>query len=434
MLARTNSGTRARPALDYARRYGRLVAIPMRHPTLSVTLITVLAAALRVFRLAGRSLNLDEGYSIFLARANPQTFWTYVWGSELNMALYYACLRIWCHVAKDVFGIRLLSVVFGSLSVPLIYLLGQRLFNREVGVTAALLLAVHPYAIRISQLARSYSLVVLLLILSSLFLVSVRQTGRWSSVAGYAVSAAAAVYSHFFAALVICSQAVALAFGQRTNRDKKLLVSFAALGLLLVPSVIFLIHSPKGGLDWVAPLNMAQLGEVLSALTLSKARALVYVIAWGIALVAAIRSSQSEYRWSTLFVMFGLCLPVILAVMLSVVRPLLVDRYLTVCLPASVLLAAAGIVALTGKIRWLGAILLFSWFSFPRRQSGFRPGIRNTTKTGEQLFSTSSIMLSRRMWSWSIPMPASRLIFMSSKRDLAAQRDNLTWFRNSRLR
>src|SRR5450755_3403736 len=206
MPAKTNSGTKERTALDDARRYPRLVAIPMRHPTFSVTLITLLGTALRVFRLDGRSLNLDEGFSIFLARTSLSSFWTYVWGRELNMALYYGCLRLWCHVAKDAFGIRLLSVVFGALSVPLIYLLSERLFNREVGVTAALLLAVHPYAIRMSQLARSYSLVVLLLILSGLFLVSVRKTGKWTSVAGYAVSAAAAVYAHLFAMLVIGSQ------------------------------------------------------------------------------------------------------------------------------------------------------------------------------------------------------------------------------------
>lgn len=40
---------------------------------------------------------------------------------------------------------RLLSVLFGVLAIPMIYLVGRELFNKEVGLVGALILAVSSF-------------------------------------------------------------------------------------------------------------------------------------------------------------------------------------------------------------------------------------------------------------------------------------------------
>lgn len=128
------------------------------------------------------------------------------------MVLYYEVLRAWVHLGRSEFLIRLLSVLFGAATVPVVYFLGARLFNRSTGLIACLLLAVHPAHIMLSQRARSYPLVILLVALSSFCFLRLldRPTGRNS--AAYAVLSSAAVYRHIFAVLVIVAQLLSLIF------------------------------------------------------------------------------------------------------------------------------------------------------------------------------------------------------------------------------
>lgn len=50
-------------------------------------------------------------------------------------------------------GLRMLSVVFGTLTIPAVYLLGRWLFDRPTGLLAALMLAIFPPHIHFSRLA-----------------------------------------------------------------------------------------------------------------------------------------------------------------------------------------------------------------------------------------------------------------------------------------
>jgi mannosyltransferase len=337
-----------------------LRAAAQRHELACVAILTLAAAGLRCFRLDARSLNLDEGFSVFLARANPEEFWRVIGRGELNMALYYVLLRGWSHVATGEFGWRLLSVLVGTLTVPAVYLLGRRVFGPGSAMVAALLLAVHPYAIQLSQTARAYSLVILLVTLSSLCLVELVDRPAWPKAAGYALSSAAAVYSHFFAVLVLAAHALSWPLVPRRLPRRLLGLSLGLLGLLLLPLLAFLRGAPSHNLDWVAPLSVAQLKNVFYTLTLSKARSLTYAVAWGVAVYAASRERVPDRRWRNSLVLLWLMLPIALAAAVSLVQPMLVERYLAICIPASVLLAARGVSALSAWSRAaaIGLLLL----------------------------------------------------------------------------
>src|SRR2546423_8067693 len=115
-------------------------------------------------------------------------------------------MRGWIHLGHGEAWLRALAAVAGALAIPAIYFLGRELWGRGAGLMAALLLALNAYHIRYSQEARSYSLAALLVILSSYFLVRLlRQPSpgiRWK----YSAASALAVYSHFYAVLVLLAQ------------------------------------------------------------------------------------------------------------------------------------------------------------------------------------------------------------------------------------
>lgn len=336
---------------------GRLSGWVIEHPAAIVALLTALAAALRALHLGARSLNLDEGFSVFLARASTGEFWGFVRHGEFNMLLYYTTLRSVAGGATTEAGFRLLSVLFGVATIPVLYWLGRRLYSAGAGLTAAALFAIHPYAVAVSQVARSYALLVLLAALSSLLFLMLVEAPSWRLSLAYAVAAACAVYSHLFAVLVIAAHIVWLLAVGRRRTSLTVVGAFGFTAVLLVPGLYMLCHATTAPIAWVAPLSLGQIASVLYALTLSRGRCLLFVLLWAIAGWAAVRSDEMGARRNDAFVALWLFLPVAITVGMSMVRPVLVERYLVVSLPASVLLAARGLQYLWERLRPAAVVL-----------------------------------------------------------------------------
>ncbi len=174
-------------------------------------MILLLAAALRLVNLGGRALWYDEAFSILFARRSwgemiAGTLGPTAAAAEEHPLLYYFTLHGWMRLFGDSpAAARLLSVVCGVATVALIYLLGQRLFNQRVGATAAFFTAIAPFPLYYAQEARMYALLGLSTTAAVYFFGRAWQENGWRDWAGYAVSAAAALYSHNLAALFLLS-------------------------------------------------------------------------------------------------------------------------------------------------------------------------------------------------------------------------------------
>jgi len=355
---------------------------------LGLSAITLLAALVRLRSLDALGISLDEGFSIFLARAPFSEFAHTIWRSELNMSPYYLLLRGWIHLGHSEWTIRLLGVLLSTATVPVVYLLGHRLFNQRTGVVAALLLAVHPYHRMLAQNARAYPLVIFLVCLASLFFLQGLTRPTCLVWTAYAVFSAAAVYSQFFAVLVVAAQLLSLLLLRPdTIPWKPLLSSLALLAVLLLPWGIFMATNGNGAhISWVQPLSVQQLRWLLYSLTLSKARSLIYVVLWCFAAWSAVRATAAAARWPYWFVFLWILAPIALTVAASLRQPLLIERFLAICLPASVLLAAAGIVELASFSRCialaaLALIIVYSVLAirFHDRRPEFDEGWRQSS-------------------------------------------------------
>ena len=318
---------------------------------LSVT--TIIGAALRLHLLAAKSLWIDEAASVNFATMPWLTFLRTLWGYQGNMTLYYVLLRAWIHLGDSEFAVRSLSVLFGVLTIPAVYALGARLFDRATGLAAAVLLSVHSFHIHWSQETRGYSLLTLLLVLTTYFLIRALESNRRSSYwIAFAVAAALSVYAHIFAVLVLGAHALALAF-PRPFRVGLRTIAFVTLvfGFLIAPMAAFVLLHHSSQISWIPSPTLADISEFLQLLTSQSGMLLVvvYLALCGLAFwhtAGPAGTVNSKESWGLRLLVLWLALPAVLTLAASVIKPLFVSRYMVMCVPAIVILAARGLVNL----------------------------------------------------------------------------------------
>ena len=325
--------------------------------TLGIGLITLGAASVRFFHLGAKSFLPDEAFSITLARTEWSAFHGLLVGGEANMSLYYLLLRVWSEIRDTPSFVRAMSVVAGVATVPAIYFVGKTIFSRRAGMISALLLAVNVFHISYSQEARSYSLVVLLVTCSSLFFVRCVQTRSSADGAWYILTSTAALYAHFFAALVLFAQFATwtlLPGRLRTCSQLRNLIAIAALGS---PLALFIALHGTSHLDWIqqSPHMAKEVYHFFTYLSGSGVKFVIFLLASALASRAwwlqRTRDSEPGEGWPFVFVALWLLLPILMTLLMSLWKPMFVFRFLIVCLPAALLLFGEGLALI--RPNWL---------------------------------------------------------------------------------
>src|SRR5579864_4958928 len=320
---------------------------------LELFLIIVLAALTRFLFLSRKSFWLDEGASAALARLPWHEFIGRLTTHEANMAVYYFLLRAWLYFGNSEFWIRTLSVIPGIAAIPVVYLIGKRLFDRRIALAGALLLSVHVGHVAYSQEARGYSLAVFFASISCLYFLRMMDDGRAADLALYVLFTALAVYTHFFAGLVVAAQFVSLAaLNPQQIPRRRLLLIFVCIVILCVPAAAFALSKDVGQLAWVPKSSLKELHHAATLLTGNGPVLIVYLLLWLAAIIAAIaiwrKLSRSIESWRYAFVLSWLFTPLILILLISIRKPILAPRFLLNSVPAAVLLCAVGIFRLHG--------------------------------------------------------------------------------------
>lgn len=331
---------------------------------LFLILVTAGGLAARLFCLTCKPFWFDETFSVEIARVTWPNFLHLLWWREANMSLYYALLRIWLHFGHSPFFIRSLSAVIAAATIPAVYWLGSLLFDRRVALIAAALLALNGYDVRYAQEARSYSLFVLLATLSSGFLIAFLKKPTRARRAGYVVCSILAVYSHFYALLLIGAQCLAVRWRGKPGEDesnrsveRQVRRAWIAIGVAVLPLLIFVAKTGAGPIHWIRKPGLLDL--VVFSVYFTDGRPLVYFAACLMTLLPLLKNrferGQNWEKWRVQFLFIWLLFPIVATVLLSFARPVFLPRYMIFCLPALALLVAAGL----GSMRpgWLSAVL-----------------------------------------------------------------------------
>lgn len=181
-----------------------------------VSLATLLALAVRLFRLDTPILWLDELTSL-LFTTEP---WHRLFGDlrdiDIHPPTYYIVQKAWIElVGNSTFQARLLPALLGTACIPLVFVLGRRLIGTRGAIIAAFLLTTAPLQVHYSRELRMYSMlcVVVLVALIGLVYALPRQTaadrvpvaqGDWPRLAWttYVLGCVLAFYVHNSALLL----------------------------------------------------------------------------------------------------------------------------------------------------------------------------------------------------------------------------------------
>lgn len=176
----------------------------------TVWAILIVALVARIPTLTSRPLWYDEAFSVLFSATGPRGI---AYGTlALDQAVaaeehplgYYTLLWIWQEIlGAGPLPVRALSVFFGLLTVYLGYRLGRYLFDAHIAALAGLSLALSPFQIHYSQEVRMYALLTTLLLTATLVYRRALDTDSIRYWAAFAVSAAAAQYTHTLAALYL---------------------------------------------------------------------------------------------------------------------------------------------------------------------------------------------------------------------------------------
>jgi uncharacterized membrane protein len=389
---------------------------------LALVAIVAGAAALRFWRLDARPLSPDEMLTVLIAIGRSYTdipigevwplarlpeiltpvygrSWADIWRTladpgmhHAHPPLFYWLVYEWVEWSRPtsatlVTSARTLSAVFGAAGVAAMYGLTRSVFSTRAGVMAALLMAISPLALEMSQDARNYTLPLVFVIAALWVWVSIVRrlaASREPTIAQWAAWCAAntlSCYSHYFSILAVAGQSAALLWlmrsghlpGRDANRRAILqLAGGLALVALLCLPMASTLHGDYSRLtlaqsdnDWWKPRSgleplgeavagwLTMIGPVPNAATNGWLRAAIVVVD-AAAIVALIALASSIVRrarrraWPPEAIALAVFAAIVCAELLAIVYVFQRDvfrypRYHFAYFPAALALLAGGL-------------------------------------------------------------------------------------------
>jgi mannosyltransferase len=221
-----------------------------KQSALALYLLLLFTTAAAVLRMVGLNAQLWCDEIVTLVNAVRQPTQTLVSSYFYdNQHTFYALLA---QLSVAVFGehpwtIRLPAMVFGTVSVPVLYWLGRELTERAEALIAAGLLAVSYHHIWFSQNARGYTALLLATLLATWCFVRGLRGPGWRPWLLYAVTVALGMYTHLTMIFVALSHALVCGWlllrpsetnGWRTDWRRPL------AGFLLAGTLTLLLYAP----------------------------------------------------------------------------------------------------------------------------------------------------------------------------------------------
>jgi mannosyltransferase len=264
---------------------------------------TLIGAAIRFSTLDTQSFWDDEVFTVDLMRVGFVDMLRGVAETERTPHLYYVFAWGWAQIfGTGEWGIRSLSALVGTATIPIVYLAGRTIGSRWGAAIAAFLVAANPLLVWYSQEARAYALLAFLSALSFLALArAVRGAKR--SLFVWVATSALALATHYFAFLILAVEAVwlLLSLGVRRATVGALFPEAVVAGALIP---LALHQSDVGGGALNAPLEtrIAQvpvqflIGYGASALTIGKLAVAASALLVGIAVWLLVARSPARVQ------------------------------------------------------------------------------------------------------------------------------------------
>jgi hypothetical protein len=298
--------------------------------------IALIGFLLRINGYVQSSSWLDELYSAGIA-SNPHQPFLNAFGDPGNPPLYFICLRLWFMLSgwSEQSG-RMLSVLIGTAAIISMYIVTASFSGKKAGFIAALLMATNTYLIGFSQEMRGYILEVFLVsIVAFRFLVFMRsQTIK--NMVWYIVSCILIVNTHYYGVLVVIANFLFFLYSAlwHKNLSGKSVISFLSGNIIIALSLLpFFIHTAfsraladKSFNTWIQKPGMIFI--LLAALVPIILLLYCYVRKY------ILQHDNTDKKYFLIdYAIFSISAIFMFAFIISWIRPILIEKYLIVCIP-----------------------------------------------------------------------------------------------------
>ncbi|MFD8354226.1 glycosyltransferase family 39 protein [Streptomyces coelicoflavus] len=299
------------------------------------------------------SLWQDEAVTYDMAHRSPDVLWATLGGADAVHGLYYLFMHaVFACWEGGVIALRLPSVLAMALAAWGVGLLGRWLAGPMSGAMAGLIFALWPTVQRYTQEGRSYALVTAAVVWATVCLVQVLLASRRRWWVVYALLAATACLLHEFAVLALVAHGVALTW---LKAPRPVMRGWAiACGGVLV-TLAPLVWVSLGQTGQVAWIEVSLAGDLTGYLLLAVVGLLCHMLVrrrtgagprpHATHRVTADRVAADRVALSLVVLPPGLLL------LVSLVKPLYVDRYVLYSLAGVCVLAGAACTNIWQSVR-----------------------------------------------------------------------------------
>jgi uncharacterized membrane protein len=321
----------------------KLLSFLDKNWAIALILLLISSLLVRSISLLKSSIWHDEGFSLMLASRSPLDIWL---GSarDVHPPLYYEILHFWTEIfGNSVLSVRSLSLVAGIIVVWLGYQIAFMISKkRNVALLAGLLLSLNPFLIRYSQEVRMYGILGVFLLIAIIGLIKISKDSKdWFGYVLYVIGVSAGLYTHYFTAMVVIAFWIYIVSIYFIKNKITLITNWRWWLANILALLIFLPWVPSmmaqftraQGLGWLSKTSIRTLNDtVWQFMTFTDARQISILIYWlvpvlilGLVVYVCIKDRSKE-KFSRLLALFTF-LPLIMAVMISFIRPVFHERY-----------------------------------------------------------------------------------------------------------
>jgi mannosyltransferase len=322
----------------------------------------IVGLTLRLYRLGDNSLWFDEGFSVAWANSAVPELLHRTLLAEPHPPTYYLMLHYWITAfGASPVAIRMLSVIFGTATIFVVFEIGATLSDRKLGGVGSFLLAISPLHIQYSTEARMYAQFAFAAAFSvwgaALFMrnMAQRQPLRKAAII-LVIGISLMLASHNTGVLVWAAISTTLLIiwlldGQPQPAFRYGLIFngiIAILFLCWLPLLLEQWQIAKTATAWMPPLGLKVAAEALGPLFAPKIeQALSYRAAAATAAAVVLIALAGAYFWrhdrrAVLFCVLIGILPITLSAVVSLAKPIFVtDIFLPSLIPLDLFVAMA---------------------------------------------------------------------------------------------
>ncbi len=335
---------------------------------LLLILILIISFFVRIYGLQSENIWSDEAVTIFNSHKSVlhNIKWSLGYGYYPS---YHVILSLWEKIfGLKEFNVRFLSLIFGILSVYMIFKIGTFMFNKKVGFYSSIILALSPYNVYYSQEARVYALFVFLSLCSIYFYLKLIQSNKNKHMVYYVLFTFLMLITHPPAIFILVFQNIHYLFFVKKNLKKWVFIQFA-LFMFFLPLLLRTLSVISGfsGYLTVAPPDIVTLlrtfyifsaGETfrIEALVIGSFISIGFFLLLFSVLLQMAKDIKNKYLNinKTIFLLLWLTIPILLLIMQSYVfNSYYFERYVIVSSIALYILIALSITRFNNRTQMI---------------------------------------------------------------------------------